>query len=91
MGFLDKLFGKSKTAEAGGATATVEAPLCPHSVLVPRWDSIEDMGREDKATHFLCEACGRSFTPGEAAQLRASEAERLASITAAEETPAEEK
>jgi transposase-like protein len=82
MGFLDKVFNKEKKEEA-----VVETPPCPHSVLVPRWDSIDDMGKEEKATHFVCEACQETFSPEDASRLRASEAARLSEITS--EAPAE--
>jgi hypothetical protein len=83
MGLFDKLFGGSKDK---GAVATIEAPPCPHTVLVPRWDAAEDIGREDRASFFICEGCHESFTPEEARKLRESMAERLAEITA--EAPA---
>jgi hypothetical protein len=35
------------------------------------------MGKEEKASSFICTACEESFSPEEAAQLRASEADRL--------------
>ena len=81
MGILSKLFAKSEKRE----TTLTESPACPHTALVPRWDSIDDIGRDEKATHYVCEACGDSFSPEEALQLRASEARRLADITSANE------
>jgi hypothetical protein len=80
MGFLSKIFAKPSRAD-GEMTATVEVPACPHVALVPRWDSIDDIGHEDRATHFVCEACGESFSPEDARRLRESEAQRLSSIT----------
>ena len=74
MGVLDKIFGgkKEKGIEA------MEAPPCPHAVLMPRWDSAADMGFEDRATSFTCEACHMVFTPEEAQLLReTSVTERL--------------
>jgi len=79
MGILDKLFGDKKAAEE------VEAPPCPHAVLMPHWDSAADMGHEERATSFVCEACHASFTPEEAQLLReTSVTERLVYQEAAE-------
>jgi hypothetical protein len=50
---------------------------CPHSVLIPRWEDMADMGNEGRASGFRCDACGEEFTPSEAQALRATEAERL--------------
>jgi hypothetical protein len=50
---------------------------CPHSVLIPHWDNVADMGKTERADSFRCDACHREFTPGEAAALRATEGERL--------------
>ena len=74
MSFLSKLFGREKTKPVEGPPATVE---CPHAALVPKWDSVQDMGIEDKATSFACDACGQVFTPDEARALRESLSERL--------------
>lgn len=54
-----------------------EAPVCEHTVLVPRWDRAEDVGREKAATAYRCEACGAEFTPDEALHLRATESARV--------------
>lgn len=76
MGIFDKLFGGKKKRQEQQAVA-VEAPPCPHAVLVPRWDSVEDMGKEDKATRYMCEACHQMFTPQEARELREGIARRM--------------
>ena len=67
MGLFNKLFGGSKPKET---TAVIEPPPCSHAVLVARWDSVEDMGKEEKATRFMCEACHQEFTPEEAREIR---------------------
>jgi hypothetical protein len=73
MGLLGKLFGgKEKTSES-----VAIAVDCPHATLVPRWDSVQDMGHEDKITRFMCEACHEEFSPQAAAALRDSINERL--------------
>ena len=74
MGFLGKLFGGGKKEQTAVAEIAVE---CPHSVLVARWDSVKDMGFEDKATRYMCETCHEEFTPEVAKQLRDTMAERV--------------
>jgi hypothetical protein len=84
MGLLDKIFGgKKQTAVA--ETTPIE---CPHSVLVPRWDSVQDMGIAEKATRYMCEACKEVFEPAEANRLRDTLAERIARIDAETNTSA---
>ena len=73
MGLLGKLFG-SKTKEVETPTSTVE---CPHAVLVPRWENVQDMGHEDKISRYMSEACHEEFLPEVARQLRESINERL--------------
>ena len=75
MSMLNRFFHRDEPAsspkqEAGAAT-------CPHTALLPHWDSVSDMGHEDRATSFSCDSCGATFSPAEAKSLRASEAERL--------------
>jgi hypothetical protein len=74
MGLLDKLFGGSKEKTD---TMVVEAPPCPHVVLVPRWDAAADIGITEKASRFICEGCEQVFTPEEAKALQATASERL--------------
>lgn len=78
MGLLSKLFGGKKAEVAADGPAAE----CPHSVLVPRWDSVQDMGIEDKATRFMCEACKEEFDPATATELRNTLAQRIARIDA---------
>ena len=63
MSWLDRIRGRKTEAEAP-APISVQ---CPHVTLVPHWDNPEDMGHEDRATSFRCDACGSGFTPAEAA------------------------
>jgi hypothetical protein len=63
-----------KPAATAGPLAEVE---CPHTALMGRWDSVDDMGKEDKITTFVCDACHQSFTPEEGRALRLSTADRL--------------
>lgn len=70
MGFLNKLLGGKKEPEvqASAPDAATET-VCIHGTLVPRWDRVEDMGREDRVTSFTCESCSASLTPEEARQV----------------------
>ena len=66
MGLLDRIFGGKQAS----VVPAIEAPPCPHSVLLPRWDSAADIGSEDRASSFSCEACSESFTPQETREIR---------------------
>lgn len=50
---------------------------CPHSALVPRWANAADMGKQDRISEYLCEACNSTLTPDEGRSAMANEAERL--------------
>jgi hypothetical protein len=54
-----KLFGRSRDQEA-------IAVACPHTALSARWDTIADMGKQDKISSYVCTACGKVLTPAEA-------------------------
>jgi len=84
MGIFDKLFGSN---DKQSATPVMEPPepvsvTCPHSVLLPRWDAVDDIGKDDRATHYVCEACQQSFSPEEAQALKDTMSERLLEVTA---------
>jgi len=80
MRFLRRLFGRSEERPAGGEEAA--GPVCPHVTLVPRWDSADDIGKPEKVSSFICEACETSFSREEGDRLRATEAERVRSLEA---------
>jgi hypothetical protein len=82
MGLFTRLLHRE---DGAGETAVAEPPACLHTALLPRWESVEDMGKDDRATGYHCDACGRDFTPAEADQLRASEGERLRLTTESHE------
>lgn len=73
MGLFSKLRGKEKTV----APLEEEEVRCPHVTLTPHWDQPEDMGKDELASSFTCQACGQTFGPAEARMLRQTEAERL--------------
>lgn len=76
MGLLDRLFGRGRSATAdaemmeSGSDGSLE-DVCTHKALAPRWEDPDDMGVDDKATSWYCQSCDTSFTPAEAAELRA--------------------
>lgn len=54
-------FARKKAPEV---VAVPELPKeCGHMVLAPRWDSIADIGKDDKAVSFACTTCSEVFTP----------------------------
>jgi len=55
-----RLFGKRNSPAEDSATT------CVHGVLIPSWDRLEDMGHDERASRFRCEACGQAFSPAEA-------------------------
>lgn len=54
-----------------------EEVSCLHTALAPRWDTLSDMGDEQKVSAWVCASCGGTFTPERERELRASEAERV--------------
>jgi hypothetical protein len=78
MKLLDRILHRAKPAAPPPAQVSV---TCPHVSLVPQWDSVADMGQEEKASGFTCAACGQRFTPEEARALRQTEADRLRQLT----------
>jgi hypothetical protein len=84
MKLLDRLLHRVKPV----SPSPLASVPCPHLALVPRWDSAGDMGKEDKASSYTCDVCGRSFAVEEARALRASEAERVQKLAAIKTPPA---
>jgi hypothetical protein len=76
-----KLFSRKQSERTEeGTTATLE---CPHLAAVPRWDNLDDIGHEDRATAFYCEACRSTFTPEEYRAIQQAAHERLQQIVEA--------
>lgn len=60
MGVLSRLFGRQKEREhqpSGEPQAE-----CPHVVLIPHWDGVDDIGKLDRVTWYGCEACSARFS-----------------------------
>ena len=73
MGILDKIFRRQSAEEDVESTKGE----CKHGVLVPRWDDVSDIGKDEVVSSFLCEACNSAFTPDEGRTLQGSLAERV--------------
>lgn len=73
------IFRRRRKELGGAAVAAVAEPstTCPHTALVPHWDSSDDIGNEDKATNYVCSACGEEYTREEERTLRSTEADRI--------------
>ena len=56
MGLLGKLLKKPAEDQV------LTAPTCTHRILIARWDNVEDMGHDDRATGYKCETCDELFT-----------------------------
>jgi hypothetical protein len=75
MGILDRLLGRKQKGRVG--EAEVPEPVCPHVALVAHWGSADDMGKSDKVSSYVCEACHATFPREEGERLQAEEAERV--------------
>jgi len=80
MGILDKIVGRKEKVD--GSDALDAVAMCPHTVMLPRWDRAEDIGHPEMATEYICEACGSIMSPEEAREAEAGQAQRLKEITA---------
>ena len=43
---------------------------CPHVVLAAHWDSVADIGHEDRAIGYKCSSCGATLTVEEGLETR---------------------
>ena len=75
MGLLSRLF-KRKEAQPPSESPIPQAD-CLHAVLLPHWDSLDDLGHRERADSYSCEACNQTFSREDAERLEAEEAERL--------------
>ncbi len=80
MGFLDRLLGRKQVQPAEEPQAP--QPECPHSVLVPHWESADDIGKSQMASSYACEACHQTFSREEGERLQAEQAERVRRLEA---------
>lgn len=61
MKFLNPFEKKEQPQEPQKADQLPETER-EHLQLFPYWDSVEDMGNEEKATGYRCGICGASFS-----------------------------
>jgi hypothetical protein len=76
MGILDRLFGGRQDEEAQQSPA--DAAECIHGVLVPHWETVDDIGKDDRVTSYRCESCHVTFSREEGQRLQEAAARRLA-------------
>ncbi|TMB99906.1 MAG: hypothetical protein E6J42_02040 [Chloroflexi bacterium] len=56
MGLLSKVLGGGQKEEI-----EVEAPPCPHTSLIQRWENANEMGKKELA-RYICTSCGETFS-----------------------------
>ena len=71
MGLLSFLRRKDGPSQAATDQA---ANSCGHPVLISRWDRVQDMGDESKASGYRCSTCGVALTSEEASVARQKKA-----------------
>jgi hypothetical protein len=70
MSLLRKISGKNRHDERErGPAGPPPPPPCPHTAMVPRWGSLEDMGKQDRITAYFCQGCETTFSAEEARPL----------------------
>lgn len=74
MRLLGSLFKRREPSAEQEQAATA---ACPHSTLIPRWDSLEDMGKPEKVAQYTCESCGSTFSRQEGERIMSGQAQRL--------------
>ena len=80
---LGKMFGRDSKASTEHPTSAVERVAsgeCSHLALTPRWDNLEDMGKEDRATAYVCDACHVSLSPADAERARSASAQHMREV-----------
>lgn len=81
MGLMSKLRGGNADSEdpspRNEASAAQQSMECVHGTLIPRWDSLDDMGKEDRVSTYTCESCSKTLTPAEAREVKANEANHV--------------
>jgi hypothetical protein len=68
---------RDRGGDEASEPAAGEAPECMHVTLIPRWESADDIGKEDRASKYTCDTCGAEFARADAQELRRTEAERV--------------
>jgi hypothetical protein len=72
------IFGRIFGGPLGTETIDLEdSAVCMHGVLTPRWESIDEMGQEQKISGYKCQSCREEFEPDEAYWLWLRAVDRL--------------
>lgn len=79
MSFLKRLFRRDR--ERPTSVEEQSEPPCPHVLLIPYWDSTDDIGNQESVARYTCESCKAAFSFEEGERLRAEEAERVRLLT----------
>lgn len=74
MSFFRSLFRREQKVSAGVAEAEAE---CPHTSLVPHWDSAAVIGHREQVSHYKCESCHGTFSREEGERRLSQAADRL--------------
>jgi hypothetical protein len=78
-----KLFGHAKATTATAERSTQgQARECPHTALAPHWDAAEDMGKHDKVSSYVCDACQQRYPREEGERMLTDVAARMRVIDA---------
>lgn len=73
MAFLRRILGR----EQPSPSRQEDAPPCPHVALVTHWDNLDDIGKPDRVSRYICQACNAEFSGEEGQRLLAEEAQRV--------------
>lgn len=85
MGLFTKLRSPRRTSEVPPPEGS--DPECMHIDVVPQWDNPGDLGKEERASRFVCGTCGQVFSPAELESLLAARTERLRQVADAASAP----
>jgi len=79
MGLFPKLVNRKLMTRTAREESSLhdEDTGCNHGALAPHWDDACEIGREQRASSYLCENCGEEFTPQEAHALHIRAINRL--------------
>ena len=72
-----RFFRRGEAESSSSQAVDGVSDTCEHVLLVPHWDSPENMGVEDKASSYRCNTCDENFTREEEEILRGTEADRI--------------
>ena len=71
------IFSRLLGGAIGAEEVTEEQGACMHGVLTPHWQSLDDVGQEQKISGYRCQSCMEEFEPEEATWLWLRAVDRL--------------